>query len=94
MEWDRHGILSDGREFFGGESKKVTLTELASSLDTASMVTRWREAHPEFVGTDKDCVREAMNEVRAALGGSSKEGTDDVSIKVGSSTVLLLFKRR
>ncbi|CRG87810.1 hypothetical protein PISL3812_04831 [Talaromyces islandicus] len=94
MEWDRDGILSDGREFFGGESKTVTLTELASGLDTASMVTRWREAHSELVGTDKDCVHEAMNEVRAALGRSSGEGAGDVSIKVGSGTVLLLFKRK
>lgn len=94
MEWDRDGILSDGREFFGGEIRKVTVAELASGLDTASMVTRWREAHPELVGTDKDCVREAMNEVRTALGKSSVVGNEDVSIKVGSGTVLLLFKRR
>jgi hypothetical protein len=93
MEWDRDGILSDGKEFFGGESKKITLAELAKSLDTASMVTRWREAHPELVGADNDCVRETMDEVRRALGESGEIGNEDVSIKVGSGTVLLLFKR-
>lgn len=94
MEWDRDGILSDGKEFFGGESKKKTITELAKGLDTASMVTRWREAHPELVDTDKDCVRETMDGVRRALGESSEKCNDDISMKVGSSTVLLLFKRR
>jgi hypothetical protein len=94
MEWDRDGVLSDGKEFFGGESKRITLADLAKSLDTASMVTRWREEHPELVGTDKDCVRETMDEVRRSLGESGEIGNEDVSIKVGSGTVLLLFKRR
>ena len=54
-EWDRDGVLSNGETFFGG----VQLTPVdvfQKMLGTASMVTRWREAHPELVGTDQDVV--------------------------------------
>ncbi|KAH8701651.1 S-adenosyl-L-methionine-dependent methyltransferase [Talaromyces proteolyticus] len=96
-EWDRDGILSDGKEFFGKstaddpDAGKTMLSSLEKGLDTASMVTRWREAHPELVGTERDCVRETMEEVRRVMGVAKEE---DVAIKVGGGTVLLLFKRR
>ncbi|KAJ5113057.1 S-adenosyl-L-methionine-dependent methyltransferase [Penicillium angulare] len=89
MEWDRDGILTDGENFFEG-SDETTVNKLSASLQTASMVTRWREAHPDLVGTEEDCVAKAMAEVRQALGVKEDENP---SFKVGNGTALLLFKR-
>ena len=89
MEWDRDGALT-GEDFFDG-SKDAPLNDLANGFTTASMVTRWREAHPDLVGTDRDCVIEAMARVREALGVGIDENPP---ITVGGATALLLFKRR
>ncbi|KAJ5946692.1 S-adenosyl-L-methionine-dependent methyltransferase [Penicillium verhagenii] len=89
MIWDQKGVLTDGENFFSS-SDETTVSELADGLQTASMVTRWREAHPDLVNTDQDCVELAMAELRKALGASEDE---DPVLKVGSATVLLLFKR-
>ncbi|KAJ5691412.1 hypothetical protein N7488_012147 [Penicillium malachiteum] len=89
MEWDRDGVLTDGKEFFYG-TKLRTLKELSKSLGTTSMVIRWREAHPNLVGTDNDCVVQTMKEVKQALGATEDENP---SIETGSGTVLLLFER-
>lgn len=89
MEWDRDGVLTDGENFFNG-SDETTVNEISDSLQTASMVTRWREAHPDLVDTDLDCVAVAMAQVRKALGIGMD---DDRTLKVGGATVLLFFKR-
>ncbi|KAJ5802391.1 S-adenosyl-L-methionine-dependent methyltransferase [Penicillium pulvis] len=89
MEWDRDGVLTDGKNFFNG-SDETTVKGISDSLQTASMVTRWREAHPDLVDTDLDCVTVAMAEVRKALGIGMD---DDRTLKVGSAIVLLFFKR-
>ncbi|KAJ5248735.1 S-adenosyl-L-methionine-dependent methyltransferase [Penicillium chermesinum] len=87
-EWDRDGVLSNGRSFFMG-SERTTVDELASGLETASMVTRWREAHPD--STANDCVRQFALDVKEALGVTEGENP---SLTVGNATVLLIFKRR
>jgi hypothetical protein len=92
-EWDRDGVLTNGEDFFMG-STEYTIEELKKALGTASMVTRWREAHPELVDTERDCVRSTMNEIERVLG--EEIGTEEAAklkIRVGSATVLLLFKR-
>lgn len=94
-EWDRDGILTDGNEFFlhsqddnGGET---TLKDLEAQLGTASMVTRWRQAHPDLAGTEKDCVKEMITKIKRAMGVNAE---DNPKIKVAAAAVLLLFKRR
>jgi len=49
FDWDRGGVLSDGKDFFGG-SHEYPMAVLEQALGTASSVTRWREAHPERGG--------------------------------------------
>lgn len=94
-EWDRDGVLSNGQDFFladgapnGDESGATTLDDLEDRLGTASMVTRWREAHPDLAGTERDCVKEMGAEIRRAM------GDENPKFKTGSAVVLLLFKRR
>ena len=82
--------MTDGKDFFAGK-KDTSIQELEKGLGTASMVTRWREANPDLANTDKDCVKVAMDEVRKALG---VDGHSSTTLRVGSSTVILLFKRK
>ena len=84
--WDSNGILTDGKDFFSG-SAEVTLEQLGRGFDTSSMVTRWREANPKLAGTENDCVKECIKEIRKAIGGEE-------TIRMGQATVLLLFKNK
>ncbi|PYH93994.1 hypothetical protein BO71DRAFT_450354 [Aspergillus ellipticus CBS 707.79] len=92
-EWDRDGVLTDGKEFFSGGGE-TTVDGLERGLGTASMVTRWREANPWLVGTERDCVRVVMGRVREAIGGAGVGGDGEVKLRTGMGTVVLLFKRR
>ncbi|KAF7892988.1 uncharacterized protein EAF02_000526 [Botrytis sinoallii] len=87
LDYDRDGILSNPESddfFFGG--REVTLKQAEKSLETASMVTRWREAHPEAVGTEKDVLKMHMRELRKAMG-------ENESMRTGSSTTIILVKK-
>ncbi|PWY77003.1 hypothetical protein BO70DRAFT_388390 [Aspergillus heteromorphus CBS 117.55] len=95
-EWDRDGVLTDGKDFFGGGSE-MTIEELERGFATASMVTRWREANPGLVGTEGDCVAVAVRGVRGAILEAQGEGEGwewDGRLRTGMGTVVLLFKRR
>ncbi len=85
-DYDRDGILSNGVCFFSGDSTE-TLEDAEKGMGTASMVTRWRAAHPELVGTEKDVVRAYVNELREAL------PKDHQKLTTGTATAILLFKR-
>ncbi|KUJ22537.1 S-adenosyl-L-methionine-dependent methyltransferase [Mollisia scopiformis] len=84
-DWDRDGKLSDGKDFFGG-GEKSTLKEIEAGMGTASMVTRWRAANPELVGTDKDVVKVFIKDLKEALGGQDW-------VERGSGTTIMLFKK-
>ncbi|ROW10693.1 hypothetical protein VPNG_05050 [Cytospora leucostoma] len=92
-EWNRDGGLEVGAVDFAGSGRDESLEELGIGLDTASMVTRWREAHPELAGTDRDCVALTLRRVAEAMGMGGKSPAD-VRLKLGSATALLLFRRR
>ncbi|RDW77249.1 hypothetical protein BP6252_05302 [Coleophoma cylindrospora] len=85
LTYDREGVLSDGEHFFGGD-EEVSIDELEQGLGTASMVTRWREANAEKVGTQDDVVTAFAEELRNVLGPGG------VLVK-GSGTAILLFKK-
>ncbi|KAF4617083.1 hypothetical protein G7Y89_g15066 [Cudoniella acicularis] len=84
-EYDRDGVLSNGKTFFSG-AKVNALEEIEGGLATASLVTRWRAAHPDLVGTDKDCVKTFIREMRKIMVGKHE-------LLIGSATVILLFKK-
>jgi len=84
-EYDREGVLSNGKSFFGG-GEVETLDRIGKGLGTASMMTRWRAANPELVGTGKDLMKVFVTELREALGGQDW-------IERGSGTAILLFKK-
>lgn len=61
-------------------------------MSTASMVTRWREAHPELVGTDKDCVHVLVEKLKDALVGTEAR-EEDVRFRTGMGTGILFVNR-
>ncbi|KAK8855980.1 S-adenosyl-L-methionine-dependent methyltransferase [Apiospora arundinis] len=89
-EWNRDGELESGQEDFYGGSSVVTLEDLANSLGTSSMVTRWREEHPDLVGTDDDRVVYTMAVVAQAM-RLGLQDAGNLTVKVGNATTLLLF---
>jgi len=67
-------------------------TRVGNLLNTLDAVTRWREAHPDLAGTERDCVRLLMEETKEAV----KEGKANIDfgrLLMGVKTVLLLVKR-
>jgi hypothetical protein len=85
-EYDRNGVLSNDVSFFGG-GRESSLDDVERGFSTTSMVTRWREAHPDLVGTDEDVVKAFVNELREAL------PADQQKVLQCSATAILLFKR-
>ncbi|TVY21340.1 hypothetical protein LARI1_G001342 [Lachnellula arida] len=85
-DYDRDGILSNGKTFFSGGKVTRKLADIEQTLATASMVTRWREAHPDLVGTEQDCVKVFVKDLREALGGKDE-------VLSGGATTILLFKK-
>ncbi|KAL3469547.1 S-adenosyl-L-methionine-dependent methyltransferase [Aspergillus californicus] len=49
--------LDIGEDFYAGGHPEVDLGTFEKMIGTMSPVTRWREANPEAVGTEKDVVR-------------------------------------
>lgn len=87
LEWDVGGHLTDGMDFFGG-SEETTLAEMREGMSTASMVTRWREAHPELVGTGRDCVNVLIEKLKAVMGvGDGKE--EEATLRMGMGTAIV-----
>ncbi len=84
LEWDRDGKLSNPDHFFLGD-EVVTIEKLQKRLSTSSMVTRWREAHPQLAGTEEDVVVTMARDMRETVGGEE--------LVIGRSCVLLLFKK-
>ncbi|KAL2064849.1 hypothetical protein VTL71DRAFT_3989 [Oculimacula yallundae] len=84
-DFDRDGVLSNGISFLNG-SQVYSLAEIECGSGTASMVTRWRAANPELVGTDKDVMSVFAREIGNALGGQDW-------LESGGGTAILLFKK-
>ncbi|KAK5716468.1 hypothetical protein LTR15_009359 [Elasticomyces elasticus] len=92
MLWDREGIptappLADGTPGPYLLGREITFKQAEMALATSSSVIRWREAHPDRVGTEEDPVTSMINHVRAIVG-------DEVDrITVAPSCTLLLLRR-
>lgn len=86
MEWNRDGKVEEGKDFLIGYKQSVE--EFERSMSTASMVTRWREANPQLVGTEQDCVKQIGRKLNEITGHSFDR------ITLGHGVVLLLFKKR
>lgn len=85
-DFDRgEGAKIHGPKISMSERRSATLQQAEKKISTASPVTRWREAHAGLVGTEKDCVKVFIGQLRKILGG--EEVVD------GFATTVLLFKK-
>ena len=83
-EWDRQGLQKTSEDYFITE-RKVALNDMETRFGSASMVIRWREAHPDLAFTKDDVVAKGMREIREV------SGVEEMTM--GKECVLLLFKR-
>jgi hypothetical protein len=91
-EWNRGGRLDDGETDFFDGSEGESLRGLGNSLGTASMVTQWRNANPGLVGTENDCVESTIRNIARAM-DLKDDDMDKPTLRLGSATSLLLFRR-
>ena len=91
VEWDVDGTpsapdLPDGTPGPYLLSQTTHVDQIEAGMESASPVTRWRQANPDKVGTDEDIVRRMVIRLRAVLG-------DRKTIVSGATTTLLLFRK-
>jgi trans-aconitate 3-methyltransferase len=77
FDWDRGGVLSDGKDFFGG-SHEFPIGVYEQALGTVSAVTR----PPDLAGTERDCVAEVPRQMRQVLGERAAGGRGDSAVDV------------
>ncbi|ROW08522.1 hypothetical protein VMCG_03279 [Cytospora schulzeri] len=89
-EW---GSRDNDESFY--EMKQVTLDldTMEKWLGTSSPVLRWREAHPEAVGTEKDVIKQMRREVERLLHEAGVEKGKEW-MRGGEAGVLLMIKKR
>ncbi|KAI2463030.1 S-adenosyl-L-methionine-dependent methyltransferase [Annulohypoxylon bovei var. microspora] len=71
----------------------VNMDHFEKRFETASLVTRWREAHPDDVGTEREVVRLIRREIERLLHEAGVEkGKEEVTGRV--EAVLLIVKKK
>lgn len=90
-DWDKHGVpsappLADGTPGPFLFHEEETLDKLEQGLNSASMVVRWREAHPDKAYGEEDAVKITIRRLREALG-------DREQFVASPSCSLLLMRR-
>jgi len=75
------------------QQQTLDLDMVEKFMETTSQVTRWREAHPDAVGTDRDVVKMVRKELERLLHEAGVERGKEM-IKGGLSGVLLMVKKR
>jgi SAM-dependent methyltransferase len=83
----------NSEEFFAGGGLTADLDKMDRVLGTMSPVQRWREAHPDAVGTERDVVRIMRREVERLLHEAGVEKGKEV-VKGSLSGVLLMVKKK
>ncbi|KAF7562272.1 hypothetical protein G7046_g1856 [Stylonectria norvegica] len=83
----------DNAELLDGGLLTIDLDTLEKILATSSPVQRWREAHPDTAGTERDIIRQIRNKVATLLQEAGVDEGKEV-LKGSPQGVLLLVKKR
>lgn len=62
-------------------------------MSTGSPITRWRQAHPETVGTEDDIVKKIRRMIEKHLHEAGIERGQE-KMRVGTLGVLIMVKKR
>ena len=87
------GPDNSNEEFFVGGTLTADLDTMEKVLSTMSTVQRWREAHPDAIGTEGDVARMMRRAIERLLHEAGVEEGKEV-IKGSLRGVLLMIKRR
>ncbi|KAF2100189.1 methyltransferase domain-containing protein [Rhizodiscina lignyota] len=82
-----------GGEFLVGSERMVDMETLEKVLGTASPITRWREAHPDAVGTENDVTRLLRREIEKLLHEAGAEKGKEM-VRGSVKGVLLMVKKK
>jgi len=90
-EWGPNGENSE--EFFVGGGTTTDLDMLEKMMGTTSQVHRWRDAHPDDAGTDRDVVKIMRREIeRLSQEAGVEKGKE--ALKGSLTGVLLMVKKK
>lgn len=88
-EW----TADESETFFRGGSLTLDLDSTEKVLGTSSPVQRWREAHPDAVGTEKDVIRIMRREIERLLHEAGVEKGKEV-VQGSPQGVLIMIKKK
>lgn len=91
-EWGT-GEGSEPADQFYASGPPVDLDMVEKIMSTASPVVRWRESHPEMVGTEGDVVRVTRREIEGLLHQAGVEPGKE-RLYGGSAGVLMMVKKK
>lgn len=83
----------DGEDYYVGGGLTVDLETMEKVLSTSSPVHRWREAHPDAVGTERDVLRIMTKEIARLLHEAGVEKGKEI-VKGSLKGVLLMVKKK
>ncbi|KAF3019776.1 hypothetical protein E8E14_011602 [Neopestalotiopsis sp. 37M] len=90
-EWNKQLDGSEPEDM--GTSMVVSTEQFEMAIATSSSVTRWREAHPDKVGTEQDVVKRMRRRIEELLHEAGvKPGEEVVHGEV--AIILLMVKKR
>ncbi|KAK4646931.1 hypothetical protein QC762_0026370 [Podospora pseudocomata] len=84
---------SPSESFFDVENSEVSLNKWEKIMSTGTPVTRWREAHPDDAGTERDPLRKCRREIERLLHEAGVEKGKE-TVKGYTKGVLLMVKRK
>jgi SAM-dependent methyltransferase len=84
---------ADFDQFFVGRGMVVDLNTFEMVLNSMSPVQRWREAHPDDVGTERDVAKVTRMKVERLLHEAGVEKGKEI-VKGSGTAVLLIVKKK
>ncbi|KAF2817305.1 S-adenosyl-L-methionine-dependent methyltransferase [Mytilinidion resinicola] len=80
-------------EFFAGGGQPVSLDMMERVMGTISPIHRWRDAHPDAVGTERDILRIMRRDIERLLHEAGVEKGKEV-VQASLNGVLLMIKKK
>ncbi|TDZ66054.1 Trans-aconitate 3-methyltransferase [Colletotrichum trifolii] len=91
-DWNKDGYVGEGEDFFLGQNI-WDMESIEKIMGTVSPVTRWREAHPDLAGTERDVVVMLRRQIESLLHEAGVEEGKE-KIVTGVAAVLLMVKKK
>ncbi|KAK2009089.1 methyltransferase domain-containing protein [Colletotrichum eremochloae] len=91
-DWNKDGVLTPGDEYFLAQ-QVFGLDDIEKFLETMSPIMRWRAAHPDAIGTERDVVKMLRQTIETLLSEAGVEKSK-AAIVTSVAGVLLMVKKK